>query len=459
MQASQTPPASEGAPSPSNSQSHTGLSLPTRPLSSTDPTSSAPTLLPPESSYPLPSSIPLQSASADMATSAISASTHISVLPDPENLPAEPLSTAPLSGPQLVVPLLGRSDRGSNSSSPSPSMYESPSPPSSDTAPEDVYPVSRRRRKADVNPTVIPLSTQSDRPISPIHHPTTAWSSSNYISDVADESTPLNASLPPTRLHPHNEDPSPSPDIYSGRTRFADDPVFFPSRQHFRGEFNRDSSKDRYILGCSILLVFTIVFVIIVSGVTTIIENSNFPQLQIFSDWPNGGQIPRKYGCHAPHGDPVSFPLRWNNVPRSATNLVILFANAEAMLHKGYDPVHWLVTDIPVNEGDEFSLAENASANHLLMPPGAKQLSNSFSQAGAYWPPCTSNSSGLFVIHVYAIEAPAVIDHFRDAREVMNRFVGVPVARLSGKYKGEGHVDEPPVEVNSHLSLEQNFAP
>lgn len=313
-------------------------------------------------------------------------------------------------------------------------MYESPSPPSSDTANEDVYAASQRQQDTDVNSTIVPLSNPSGRPISPIHRDDEDWSP-DYVSDNPDETT----RLVPSGLPSQHGDPGierTRPDSFLSRTRFAQNPTFLPihSDSYRARDASRDTSKDRYILGCSIVLVATIVFIIIVSGITTMVENSNFPQLEVFSDWSDGGVIPLKYGCDSPEGYPISFPLQWNNVPRSATNLVILFANAGAMLRKGSDPVHWLVSGIPVNEGNEFSLPANASADSTLMPAGATQLSNSFSESGSYYPPCTQNKTGLFVIHVYAIEASAVISDFSDAREVMNRFVGVPVAKLSGRY-------------------------
>lgn len=211
-----------------------------------------------------------------------------------------------------------------------------------------------------------------------------------------------------------------------------------PSRGPMR--FNQ-AVRERYILGCSMLLATSIAFIVLVSGVTTMLANRNFPKLKIYTAWKNGGIIPLKYGCHAPGGpqNAVSFPLRWRNVPRSATNLVILFAMSQSA---NSNPVHWLVTDIPLNdptasEDEDGILLENASTDASLMPHGALQLANSFSRNGSYWPPCTpegKNGTSLFVIRAYAIDAHASIDSFRDAREVVNRFVGVPFAKLSGKY-------------------------
>lgn len=322
---------------------------------------------------------------------------------------------------------------GSADSPPSATMYETPSPPSSESAAEYTYAESPRpRRKGDS--TVVRISSNPVRSISPIGRDRSLWQQSKYVPVLADERTRLVPEPGDGVASPEDVDENAAVvDTLLSRSRLDLERARFATRDSFR---HRDNSlRDRCILGCSILLVTSIVFIIIVSGMTTILENRNFPQLQISSSWRNGDRIPLKYGCLAADEKPISFPLRWRNVPRAATNLVILFANAGAMLEKGYDPVHWLVTGIPLNDGAEYYLPANASADSLLMPDGARQHPNANSRIGLYWPPCPeANSSSLFVIHAYAIEAPASIHKFRDAREVMNRFVGVPVAKLTGVY-------------------------
>lgn len=333
-------------------------------------------------------------------------------------------------------PKLNAADASQSSSSASPALYESPSPPSSDSASDFVYNSSARPRRQNKS-TVVHLPSNTERPISPIQRDRALWQQSQYVPVLADETTRLvspkggDADVAASGLD-DNDDAAVTNSLLS-RSRFDLERARFASRESLR--IRENTLRDRYILGCSILLVTSIVFVIIVSGMTTMLANSNFPQLQIYSDWQNGGIIPLKYGCDAPNGQPISFPLKWRNVPRASTNLVVLFANAGAMLDKGYDPVHWLITDIPLNSGTEYELLPNASANPHLMPPGSRQIANAYSSTGIYWPPCTErNSTSLFVIHAYAIEASATIDNFRDAREVMNRFVGVPIAKLTGVY-------------------------
>lgn len=254
-----------------------------------------------------------------------------------------------------------------------------------------------------------------------------------------------------------NIDPRPSDPLLARVRTSEPDRSRHPSQGPVR--FNQ-TVRERYILGCSMLLVTSIAFIVLVSGVTTMLANRNFPKLKIYTAWKNGGIIPLKYGCHAPGGpqNAVSFPLRWRNVPRSATNLVILFAMSQS---SNSNPVHWLVTDIPLNdpmanEDEDGILAENASTDASLMPHGALQLANSFSRNGTYWPPCTpegENGTSSFVIRVYAIDAHASIDSFRDAREVVNRFVGVPFAKLSGKYgNGLGIADTQPLAAEDRVS-------
>lgn len=206
-------------------------------------------------------------------------------------------------------------------------------------------------------------------------------------------------------------------------------------------EFSRRGARDRvryrFILGCSATIMVFVVFVIVVSGITTILANRNYPHLEIFSDWTNRGYIPLKYGCQAPGGSGgISFPLHWRNVPPQATNLAVLFAHPGAIAEEGRDPVHWFVTDIELNDANRDGfIAANASANPHLMPKGARMHPNMHSKEGLYWPPCNSSKTGFFAIHVYAIDASPNIEDFKDAREIINRFVGVPVARLTGHYR------------------------
>lgn len=253
------------------------------------------------------------------------------------------------------------------------------------------------------------------------------WQGSSYVPVLADETTALMHDVP-------LDSRSMSGSELLSRSRADLERARLASTRDFSRREMREGMKDRYILGCSVLFMTSVVFVIVVSGMTTILANRNYPRLEVYSDWPNGGLIPLKYGCYAPDGNPVSIPLHWRNVPRQATNLAVLFAHPGAISKRGFDPVHWFVTDIPLSPDTGGSLPANASLNADLMPPGAKQHANSGSDQGTYWPPCVSNGTSFFVVHVYAIDASPVIDDFGDAREIINRFVGVPVAKITGLY-------------------------
>lgn len=226
------------------------------------------------------------------------------------------------------------------------------------------------------------------------------------------------------------------PEGYEDEAYDDDDPVYI---------------KSVYMLSCSILFITSVVFVIIVSGLTTLYSRRNMPRFEIRSDWPRGGFIPDEYGCNAPGGAAISIPIEWQNVPKKANNLVVLFANADSV------DVHWLVTDIPLQDTSGrhvFKLPANASENSALMPSQARQRANKHLENGHYFPPCPKhNTTNMFVLHAYAIEASARIDatNVKEARQIMNGFVGVPSARFSGKYGGAfRHHGDLNVDADSH---------
>lgn len=196
------------------------------------------------------------------------------------------------------------------------------------------------------------------------------------------------------------------------------------------------------------------------------------PVFTIESDFPDGGIIPARYGCRSPTQPPISLPLRWSHVPRGTQSLVVLMHDPDSIRVNGTDPIHWLLLNVSVagtpggvslpalsgstaagsqaadgavgsaataaadggGGGTELTtgyLAPGASAGGL--PPGTDTRPNSAGTVG-YWPPCVHNASHLFSIYVYAVDAPPVLANYLDARNVMNRFGGVPLAKLFGWY-------------------------
>lgn len=142
----------------------------------------------------------------------------------------------------------------------------------------------------------------------------------------------------------------------------------------------------------------------------------------------------------------------------------------------GTDPVHWLLLNVSVAgtpsvslpslsgsaaaaghgsadgaaaagaaPGEEVPvvstgyLAPGASAGGL--PTGTETRPNAAGVAG-YWPPCVHNGSHLFSIYVYAVDAAPVLANYADARNVMNRFGGVPLAKLFGWYGASDGVED-----------------
>lgn len=192
-----------------------------------------------------------------------------------------------------------------------------------------------------------------------------------------------------------------------------------------RNNDRRQRIQDSYILGCAVLAMATACLLVLVTGLTTMVANSNTTHLEVYSDWQEGGRIPLKYGCNTPDPPAQSIPIYFKNIPATTTSLIILFANPSAVNTMNFDPVHWFVTDIPVTNTSLTIIPPNASG-HL----NGTERRNSWGET-AYHPICTS---GFFSVHVYAIDDEANIKDFVDAREIMNRFVGVPVARLTGIY-------------------------
>lgn len=194
------------------------------------------------------------------------------------------------------------------------------------------------------------------------------------------------------------------------------------------------------------------------------------PVFTIESDFPDGGIIPLRYGCRSPTQPPISLPLRWSHVPRGTQSLVVLMHDPDSIRVNGTDPIHWLLLNVsvagtpggvslPALSGSTVAGSQPAdgavddpvgavgadsdaelTTGYLTpgasvggLPPGVDTRPNAAGSIG-YWPPCVHNASHLFSIYVYAVDAPPVLANYLDARNVMNRFGGVPLAKLFGWY-------------------------
>lgn len=183
----------------------------------------------------------------------------------------------------------------------------------------------------------------------------------------------------------------------------------------------------------AISFIIGVVCVVVLSGFSHLWAQRYEEKFSIESDWKNRGEIPMKYGCNA--AEPISIPLTWKNVPEDATNMVLVFSSPHS------DKVNWIITDIPLKGKNKVeSLVGNASATN--MPIGASELPNSHSHNGHYSPPCHSDR---FDIHAYAIDDHAKIGNktLQSSLKIIKSFVGVPTAKLSGRYAvAHGNTDD-----------------
>lgn len=242
-----------------------------------------------------------------------------------------------------------------------------------------------------------------------------------------------------------------------------EDQMWMDSRDGSFDERNETSQRAAAIIGSGSAVVFVVVLAVVISGLSALAGVDVEQTFEVISDWPNGGTIPDKYGCLAPGGpsNAVSIPLAYNNIPRDTSALVIVVANPGAIKETGHDPVHWFVTDISPRTGGygtrrpavqmrEYNgsdvdrlgrpwwIPANASANPDMLPVGARQRANFKDVSGAWFPPCSvGGRSSMYVLYIFAVDAEPVIANFQDARQILNRFSGVPTAKLAGYYRAE----------------------
>jgi Raf kinase inhibitor-like YbhB/YbcL family protein len=111
----------------------------------------------------------------------------------------------------------------------------------------------------------------------------------------------------------------------------------------------------------------------------------------------DGKLIPAKYAHQGVAGGKnISLPLVWDNVPQHIKSFAFSIIDPHPVAR---DWVHWLVINIPPGE---LSIAEGASGKK--MPPGVKELYNSYGELG-YGGPQPPKGSGPhpYVITLYAL--------------------------------------------------------
>jgi len=134
----------------------------------------------------------------------------------------------------------------------------------------------------------------------------------------------------------------------------------------------------------------------------TAVGGSGGQPMQITSDaFTDGGKIPLLYVMPGAGGQNVSAPLRWSNAPAGAQSFALAMVDPHPVARNW---VHWLVIDLPK---DAASLAEGASGRK--MPPGARELKNSFGKLGYGGPqPPPGSGDHPYVFTLYALSAPQV---------------------------------------------------
>jgi hypothetical protein len=121
------------------------------------------------------------------------------------------------------------------------------------------------------------------------------------------------------------------------------------------------------------------------------------------------GIIPSKYTWD---GDNVSPPLSWDAPPNGTSSFVLIVENPDAP--RGTF-THWIVYDIPANQGQLLEGISNESA----LPDGSKQGKNDFGQLG-FGGPSPSNGSYRYFFKLYALDRSLNLDPGASKAEVLD---------------------------------------
>ncbi|MGB9712024.1 MAG: YbhB/YbcL family Raf kinase inhibitor-like protein [Dissulfurimicrobium sp.] len=113
--------------------------------------------------------------------------------------------------------------------------------------------------------------------------------------------------------------------------------------------------------------------------------------------FPDGSSIPVVYTRPRVGGKNVSPPISWADLPRGTRSIALSVVDIHPVARRW---VHWLVINIPK---DCSGLTEGASRK--AMPPGARELRNSFGDLGYGGPqPPAGTGAHPYVFTVYALD-------------------------------------------------------
>lgn len=124
-------------------------------------------------------------------------------------------------------------------------------------------------------------------------------------------------------------------------------------------------------------------------------------------EYESGEQMPAESATQKAGGRNVSPSYHWEGAPEAVRSFAL-----EVVDHSARDWVHWHVVDIPASAA---SLPQGASGD--AMPPGARELRNTFGSLGWGGPqPPPGSGTHRYETIVYALDTEAVgVDEDADA--------------------------------------------
>lgn len=122
----------------------------------------------------------------------------------------------------------------------------------------------------------------------------------------------------------------------------------------------------------------------------------------ISSAFQEGKAIPTKYAYHGVvGGNNISLPLSWSELPPAAKSLALSIVDPHPVAKNW---VHWFVINLPKN-----STGLNEGISGKRMPPGAKELYNSYGTIGYGGPePPKGTGPHPYVVTLYALSVDAL---------------------------------------------------
>lgn len=142
------------------------------------------------------------------------------------------------------------------------------------------------------------------------------------------------------------------------------------------------------------------------------------------NDFPNGGQIPKKFTCA---GQDVSPPLSWSGVPSDAKSQVLLIIDPDA---PSGPFAHWVLYNLPPNV---TSLPEGLPTDEVL-PNGAMQGVNDFGHVGFEGPCPPPGKLHHYRIQIFALSSKLDLGQKANAFKVVKAMKGIVIA--SGQLNG-----------------------